>query len=59
MDYTGFTEFPFPAAALSQEDDQLQTFFYALPDEKQLELLNGCQSYDDFHARVEAAMHKV
>lgn len=51
MDYTGFYEFPFPSV-LTEEDSKAKDFFLALPDEKQLEMLNGCHSYDEFHNRV-------
>lgn len=39
MDYTGYTEFPFPSV-LSAEDEQAKKFFLDLPDEEQLKLLN-------------------
>lgn len=58
MDFSGFYEFPFPAA-LSATDEKVRDFFFALPEEKQLKLLNGCDSYETFHDRVEDQMKKV
>lgn len=57
MDYTGYYEFPFPAA-LSAEDNKTKNFFMALPDEEQLRLLNGCSTYAEFHDRVEEYRQK-
>lgn len=57
MDYTGFHEFPFPSN-LSGEDIELKNYFMALPDEDQLNLLNGSKSYQEFHDRVANCMKK-
>lgn len=57
MDYTGYTEFPFPSA-LSAEDEQSKKFFLDLPDEEQLKLLNGCSTYAEFHDRLESYRKK-
>lgn len=51
MDYTGYSEFPFPSK-LSGNEEQAKNYFMALPDNEQLTLLNGCQSYDEFRLRV-------
>lgn len=51
MDYSGFTNFPFPAA-LSQQDQALKQAFLALPDSEQLNLLDGCMSYEEFHGKI-------
>lgn len=53
MDYTGYTEFPFPTT-LSAEDETAKKFFLDLPDEEQLKLLNGCSTYAEFHDRLES-----
>jgi hypothetical protein len=51
LDYTGFNEFPFPSS-LSGDDTKAKDFFFALPDNEQLNLLNGSHSYEEFHNRV-------
>ena len=51
MDYSGFSDFPFPSK-ISGEEERAKHFFMALPDDEQLVLLNGCQSYEDFRFRV-------
>ena len=51
MDYSGYSEFPFPSK-LSGNEEQAKCYFMALPDSEQLSLLNGCQSYDEFRLRV-------
>lgn len=55
MDFSGFTNFPFPAA-LAIEDAPVRDYFYTLEDEVQLELLNQCHSYDEFKESVKAKM---
>lgn len=49
MDYSGFTDFPFPAGAAELE----QQYFLSLSDEEQLRMLNGCESYEEFLDRVQ------
>ncbi len=51
MDYTGYYEFPFPSV-LTEEDAKAKDFFLSLPDDEQLQLLDGSQSYTEFHDRV-------
>lgn len=51
MDFAAFHEFPFPSR-LSEEEEQAKRYFMALPDEEQLSLLNGCQSYEEFRFRI-------
>lgn len=51
MDYSGYTQFPFPDR-LSGEERQLKERFLALTDERQLTLLQGCQSYFEFRTRL-------
>lgn len=51
MDYSGFHEFPFPSI-LSSEGEKVKDYFMSLPDEAQLQLLNGCCSYERFYLRV-------
>ena len=53
MDYSGYTEFPFPSK-LNGEEAGLKNFFMALPDSEQLRLLNGSRSYGEFRERVAA-----
>lgn len=55
MDYTGYTEFPFPSL-LSEEDEKAKQFFFTLSDEEQLKLLNGSGSYENFCSRVVSRM---
>lgn len=55
MDYTGYTEFPFPSL-LSEEDEKAKQFFFTLSDEEQLKLLNGSGSYETFCSRVVSRM---
>lgn len=57
MDYSGFLNFPFPAT-LPVENAGVKDFFYTLPDEEQLQLLNGCESFESFYRRVEQAMRR-
>ncbi len=51
MDYSGYTEFPFPSK-LSTEEEQAKRYFMALDDGEQLALLNGCLSYGEFRSRI-------
>lgn len=51
MDYSKFSEFPFPSV-LSEEEERLKSAFLNLSDEAQLELLNGCHSYSQFRERL-------
>ncbi len=51
MDYTGYTEFPFPSN-LNDDDKKLKDSFLNLPDEEQLKLLNSSRSYNEFHSHV-------
>lgn len=57
MDFSGYTNFPFPAF-LTTEDDEAKKYFLSLTDETQLQLLNGCTSYEEFHDRVEEHRQK-
>lgn len=57
MDYSGFTEFPFPSN-LSSEGLEAKKYFLALSDDEQLNLLNGSKSYEEFHDRVVNCMNK-
>lgn len=51
MDYSGFTEFPFPSR-LSSDGEKVRNFFMDLPDSEQLELLNRSRSYETFYRNV-------
>lgn len=51
MDYSGFTEFPFPSR-LSSDGEKVRDFFMDLPDSEQLELLNRSHSYEIFYRNV-------
>ncbi|HHV31130.1 hypothetical protein [Caproiciproducens sp. LBM24188] len=53
MDYTGYYEFPFPS---SEDNVEMKKFFYSLPDEEQLRLLNGSPSYQSFRERLLCCM---
>ncbi len=55
MDYSGFTEFPFPSK-LSADGEKIRDFFMGLPDTEQLELLNRSHSYDTFYHNVVTCM---
>lgn len=55
MDYSGFTEFPFPSK-LSPDGMKLRDFFLDLPDSEQLELLNRSRSYETFYRNVSSRM---
>lgn len=55
MDFSGFTNFPFPAA-LAIEDAPVRDYFYTLEDEAQLELLNQSHSYEEFKEAVKRHM---
>lgn len=57
LDYTGFYEFPFPSS-LAENDIAKKEYFFALPDDAQLELLNGSNSYESFLKRVGDQMLK-
>ena len=57
MDYSGFTEFPFPSA-LSEEDRKVKEYFLNLTDNEQLKLLNGSSSYPFFYDRVVRSMNE-
>lgn len=54
MDYSRYHEFPFPSN-LSEDDAKLKSFFMSLSDDRQLQLLNGSKSYEQFHDRVSHA----
>jgi hypothetical protein len=58
MDYSAFHEFPFPSR-LTGEEDRAKRYFMTLPDEEQLQLLNGCQSYEEFRFRVFGHMNTL
>lgn len=47
FNFEGYSNFPFPAAIL-ESDIGARDYFYSLDDEKQLEILNQCQSYEQF-----------
>ena len=55
MDYSKFSEFPFPSA-LSEEEAEAKKFFLTLSDGEQLGLLNGSGSYGEFLGRVRERM---
>ena len=57
MDYSRYTEFPFPSV-LSPEEEKAKSFFLSLDDGEQLQLLSGCVSYRDFYGRVVCRMNK-
>jgi hypothetical protein len=57
MDYSRYTEFPFPSV-LSPEEEKVKSFFLSLDDGEQLRLLSGCVSYRDFYGRVVCRMDK-
>lgn len=57
MDYSCYTEFPFPSV-LSPEEEKAKAFFLSLDDSEQLQLLSGCGSYRDFYGRVIRWMDK-
>lgn len=58
MDFSAYSEFPFPSS-LSREEQPLKQYFYALPDEEQLRLLGACSSYAEFRDRVAAQYRAV
>lgn len=58
MDYSGYTEFPFPSN-LSAGEKTLKKYFLSLADGEQLKLLNGSRSYEEFRGRVERRMSAV
>ena len=51
MDYSKYSEFPFPSV-LSEKEENAKKYFLALPDGEQLRLLNGSGSYREFLNRV-------
>lgn len=51
MDYSGFSEFPFPSR-LSSDGEKIRDFFMDLPDSEQLDLLNHSHSYETFYHNV-------
>ena len=53
MDFSAYTEFPFPSS-LPEGDRPLKQYFLSLPDEEQLRLLGACGSYPEFRSRVAA-----
>ena len=55
MDYSGFPGFPFPSI-LDAGEERVRDYFFSLPDEEQLELLDGCLSYHSFFLRVARKM---
>ena len=55
MDYSGFTEFPFPSR-LSSDGEKVRDYFLDLPDSEQLELLNRSRSYETFYHNVRIRM---
>ncbi len=55
MDYSGFSEFPFPSR-LSSEGEKIRDYFLDLPDSEQLELLNRSRSYETFYRNVVTRM---
>ncbi len=57
MDYSLYTEFPFPSV-LTPEEEKTKEFFLSLDDGEQLELLSGCGSYREFYGRVNRWMDK-
>ena len=58
MDYSKFIEFPFPSS-LPKDDLKLKDYFMDLPDEEQLNLLNGSQSYREFRDRIVNRLQQV
>ncbi len=55
MDYSGFSNFPFPLS-LTNEEETAKEYFLALSDETQLALLDGCHSYKEFQERLNQEM---
>lgn len=55
MDYSKFSEFPFPSV-LSEQEKEAKKYFFALSDHEQLGLLNGSGSYGEFLTRVTKRM---
>lgn len=55
MDYSKFSEFPFPSA-LSEPEEEAKQYFLALTDGEQLGLLNGSGSYGEFLGKVTRRM---
>jgi hypothetical protein len=55
MDYSGYRNFPFPDD-LPKGGEKVKKYFLSLPDETQLQLLNGCLSYGSFYRRVTERM---
>lgn len=58
MDYSKFSEFPFPSG-LSEQEEKAKKYFLSLSDGEQLGLLNGSGSYDEFLGRVKKRMESV
>lgn len=56
MDYSDFTEFPFPSK-LTPEEARVRDYFMNLSDDDQLGLLNGSSSYSSFYDRVQGRMN--
>ncbi len=57
MDYSGYSEFPFPSS-LSEEERKIRDFFLNLDDGEQLKLLNKSSSYSSFHEIVVSRMNE-
>lgn len=58
LDYSKFSEFPFPSV-LSEQEKEAKKYFFSLPDGEQLALLNGSGSYGEFLTRVKKRMEPV
>lgn len=58
MDFSAYSEFPFPSS-LPKEDQPLKQYFYSLADEEQLRLLGACSCYKEFRGRVAAQYQSV
>lgn len=51
MDFTGYSNFPFPSS-LPEKDRAVKDYFHSLPDDLQLKLLNSSKSYNQFFELV-------
>lgn len=55
MDFTGYYEFPFPTV-LSEHEEKLRDYFFALSDSEQYEILSHSKSYSSMCEQIEQEM---
>lgn len=55
MDFSGYTEFPFPTK-LNSEEEKLKEYFFSLSDEEQYSILKNSKSYSSFCTKLYDAL---